>query len=154
MLLKCPRTSLVAQWLRFQTPNAGGPGSISDPGTRSHMPPLRPSTAKIRNLLKCPTYTKHSTNATIVRRRRRRRAGRGRNYDSSTWFLDSNKIFRNIYSILIPRKSGSNKHRKLNWSRNTDICPGLIFTYTLGALLIVTFKIKTLWGKNMLHKPR
>ena len=27
----------VAQWLRLRTPNAGGPGSIPDPGARSHM---------------------------------------------------------------------------------------------------------------------
>ena len=30
-------TSLVAQWLRFHTPNAGDPGLISGQGTRSHM---------------------------------------------------------------------------------------------------------------------
>ena len=29
-------TSLVAQLLRLCTPNAGGPGSIPGPGTRSH----------------------------------------------------------------------------------------------------------------------
>ena len=31
-------TSLVVQWLRLCPPNAGGPGSISGQGTRSHMP--------------------------------------------------------------------------------------------------------------------
>ena len=30
-------TSLVAQWLRLCAPNAGGPGLIPGPGTRSHM---------------------------------------------------------------------------------------------------------------------
>ena len=30
-------TSLVAQWIRFQAPNAGGRGSIPGQGTRSHM---------------------------------------------------------------------------------------------------------------------
>ena len=40
------RTSLVVQWLRFYTPNAGGPGSISGQGTRSLMPQLRPKTTK------------------------------------------------------------------------------------------------------------
>ena len=30
-------TSLVVQWVRLCTPNAGGPGSISGQGTRSHM---------------------------------------------------------------------------------------------------------------------
>ena len=34
-------TSLVAQWLRLLAPNAGGPGSIPDQGTRSHVPHLR-----------------------------------------------------------------------------------------------------------------
>ena len=30
-------TSLVAQWLRLHTPNAGGLGSIPGQGARSHM---------------------------------------------------------------------------------------------------------------------
>ena len=30
-------TSLVVQWVRCCTPNAGGPGSIPGWGTRSHM---------------------------------------------------------------------------------------------------------------------
>ena len=30
-------TSLVVQWVRLHTPNAGGPGSIPGWGTRSHM---------------------------------------------------------------------------------------------------------------------
>ena len=34
-------TSLVVQWLRLHTPNAGGPGSIPGEGTRSHMLQLR-----------------------------------------------------------------------------------------------------------------
>ncbi|TEA16657.1 hypothetical protein DBR06_SOUSAS20610043, partial [Sousa chinensis] len=29
--------SLVAQWIRLQAPNAGGPGSIAGQGTRSYM---------------------------------------------------------------------------------------------------------------------
>ena len=33
-------TSLVVQWLRLHTPNAGGQGSIPSEGTRSHMPQL------------------------------------------------------------------------------------------------------------------
>ena len=33
-------TSLVVQWLRLQSPNAGGPGTIPGLGTRSHMTPL------------------------------------------------------------------------------------------------------------------
>ena len=39
-------TSLVVQWLRLHTPNAGGPGSIPDQGTRSHMLQLRSGTVK------------------------------------------------------------------------------------------------------------
>ena len=34
-------TSFVVQWLRLPAPNAGGPGSILGPETRSHMPQLR-----------------------------------------------------------------------------------------------------------------
>ena len=34
-------TSLVVQWLRLRTPNAGGLGSIPGQGTRSHMPQLK-----------------------------------------------------------------------------------------------------------------
>ena len=30
-------TSLVVQWVRLRAPNAGGPGSIPDQGTRSRM---------------------------------------------------------------------------------------------------------------------
>ena len=38
--------SLVVQWLRLRTHNAGGPGSIPGQGTRSHMQQLRQSAAK------------------------------------------------------------------------------------------------------------
>ena len=34
-------TSLVVQWLKLHSPNAGGPGSIPGQGIRSHMPQLR-----------------------------------------------------------------------------------------------------------------
>ena len=34
-------TLLVVQWLRFHTPNAGGPGLIPGQGIRSHMPQLK-----------------------------------------------------------------------------------------------------------------
>ncbi|TEA32094.1 hypothetical protein DBR06_SOUSAS6610005, partial [Sousa chinensis] len=33
--------SLVVQWLRLHAPNAGGPGSISGQGTRSHVLQLK-----------------------------------------------------------------------------------------------------------------
>ena len=38
---KDSETSLVVQWLRLHTPNAGSPGSIPGQGTRSHIPQLR-----------------------------------------------------------------------------------------------------------------
>ena len=38
--------SLVVHWLRLQAPNAGGLGLIPGQGTRSHVPQLRPSTAR------------------------------------------------------------------------------------------------------------
>ena len=47
-------TSLVVQWLRLWTPNAGGPGSIPDLGTRSHTPQLRHAAAA-KSLQSCPT---------------------------------------------------------------------------------------------------
>ena len=34
-------TSLMVQWLRLLTPNAGSPGSVPGQGTRSRMPKLR-----------------------------------------------------------------------------------------------------------------
>ena len=40
------RISLVAQWLRLHTSNAGGQGSVPDQGTRFHMPQLRPGIVK------------------------------------------------------------------------------------------------------------
>ena len=42
----CWGTSLVVQQLRLCAPNAGGPGSISGQGTRSHMPQLRSDAVK------------------------------------------------------------------------------------------------------------
>ena len=40
-------TFLVVQWLRLHTTNAGDLGSIPGQRTRSHMPQLRPSAAKL-----------------------------------------------------------------------------------------------------------
>ena len=42
--------SLVVQWLRPFAPKAGGLGSISGQGTRSHMLQLRPRSAKQINI--------------------------------------------------------------------------------------------------------
>ena len=39
-------TSLVVQWLRLHTRSAGGQGLIPGQGTRSHVPQVRPGTAK------------------------------------------------------------------------------------------------------------
>ena len=44
--------SLVVQWLRLPTPNAGGLGSIPGQGTRSHVPQLK--------TLHATTKTQHS----------------------------------------------------------------------------------------------
>ena len=41
--------SLVAQWPRLQTPNAGGPGLSPGWGTRSHMPQLRVHIPHLKN---------------------------------------------------------------------------------------------------------
>ena len=41
-------TFLVVQWLRLHTPGAGGPGSISGQGTRSHMLQLRVCMMQLR----------------------------------------------------------------------------------------------------------
>ena len=40
------KESSVVQWLRLQTPSAGGPGSIPGQGTRSLVPQLKPRVAK------------------------------------------------------------------------------------------------------------
>ena len=50
--ISLPGTSLVIQWLKLHAPKAGGLGSIPGQETRSHMPQLRPSTAKSINQLK------------------------------------------------------------------------------------------------------
>ena len=41
-----PGISLLVQWLGLQAPNTAGPDSILGQGTRSHIPQVRPSTAK------------------------------------------------------------------------------------------------------------
>ena len=49
-------TSLMVQWLRFCAPKTGGTGLIPGPGTRSHMPQLRPRANKLKKKnsnLKC-----------------------------------------------------------------------------------------------------
>ena len=37
----------MVQWLRLQNPNAGGPGSIPDQGTSSHMLPTETHCSQI-----------------------------------------------------------------------------------------------------------
>ena len=57
-------TSLVVQWLRLHTPNAGGPGSIPGWQTRSHMLQLKFLSAK--------TKAQHSqTNKDLKRKKER-----------------------------------------------------------------------------------
>ena len=55
-------TSLVVQWLRLCAPNAGGPGSIPNQGTRSHMLQLRAQDSQIYKYIiiyfKCISLTK------------------------------------------------------------------------------------------------
>ena len=46
-------TSLMVEWLRLHTPNAGGPGSIPHQGTRSGMLQLRPGAPKYINMCMC-----------------------------------------------------------------------------------------------------
>ena len=41
-------TSLVVQWLKLHSPNAGGPGSIPGQGIRSHMEELRVHMLQLR----------------------------------------------------------------------------------------------------------
>ena len=55
-------TSLVVQWPRLGTPNAGGPGSIPGEGTRSHMPQLKisPAATKTRKISPAATKTRSS----------------------------------------------------------------------------------------------
>ena len=52
-------TPLVIQWLRLRAPNAGGPGSISGQGTRSHVLQLRARMLQLKILhaaTKDPTH--------------------------------------------------------------------------------------------------
>ena len=51
-------TSLVVQWLRLQSPNAGGPGTISGQGARSHMTPLKVHMSQL-NISHAATKTQH-----------------------------------------------------------------------------------------------
>ena len=44
---------MVVQWLKLHASSAGGLGSISGQGTRSHTPQLKPRAAKKINTLKC-----------------------------------------------------------------------------------------------------
>ena len=49
-LTPCSGISLVVQWLRFYTLNAGDPGLIPGQETRSHMPQLRVCTLQLKIL--------------------------------------------------------------------------------------------------------
>ena len=49
----------MVQWLRLHIPSAGGPGSISDGGTRSHMLQLRDHMLQLKIPL-VETKSRHS----------------------------------------------------------------------------------------------
>ena len=53
------RDFLVVNWLRLCTPNAGGPGSIPDHGTRFHMLKLRASMPKLKIPCVCAQSLRH-----------------------------------------------------------------------------------------------
>ena len=46
---KKKESSLVVQWLRLHAPNAGGLGSISGQGTRTHVPDVKTLHAATKN---------------------------------------------------------------------------------------------------------
>ena len=52
-------TSLVVQWVRFHAPNAGGPSSIPDQGTRSHLHAATKSPHAATNSPRGATKTQH-----------------------------------------------------------------------------------------------
>ena len=47
--IKTTGTSLMVQWLRLYSSNAGGPGSIPGQGTRSHIQQLSIPHAEMKN---------------------------------------------------------------------------------------------------------
>ena len=53
-------TSLMVQWLRLHTPNAGGPSLIPDQGPRSHMQQLKSSHVEIKDPACCKEHWKSS----------------------------------------------------------------------------------------------
>ena len=55
-----PGTTLVVQWLRLHTPNAGGPSLIPDQGPRSHMPQLKSSHVEIKDPACCNEHWRSS----------------------------------------------------------------------------------------------
>ena len=57
---KQPGTTLVVQWLRLHTPNAGGPSLIPDQGPRSHMQQLKSSHVEIKDPACCKEHWKSS----------------------------------------------------------------------------------------------
>ena len=53
------RTSLVVQWLRLHSPNAGDLGLIPSQGTRSRMPQLKARMPQLK-ILHAAAKTRHS----------------------------------------------------------------------------------------------
>ena len=65
--IKTTGTSLVVQWLRLHSSNAGGPGSIPGQGTRSHTLQLRPGTINKYNASKMKIKTTMSYHLIPIR---------------------------------------------------------------------------------------
>ena len=65
LLYKGTGTSLMVQWLRLHTPNAGDPGSIPGQGTGAHMAQIRVGMLQL-NILRASTKIKDATTATVL----------------------------------------------------------------------------------------
>ena len=78
-----PGTSLVVQWLRLCTPNAGGPGSILDRGNRSHMLQLRVHMLQLK-ILCVATKTGAAKQVNILKWIIRKQSRAGQDKDA-TW---------------------------------------------------------------------
>ena len=57
-----PGTSLVVQWVRLHTPNAGGLGSVSGQGASSHMHAATKSPHVATKIPRAATKTRRSLN--------------------------------------------------------------------------------------------
>ena len=68
----CSRgNSLVVQWLKLHTPNAGGPGSIPGQGTRSRMPQVKILHATTKNPA-CHNQDPAQPNQSILKKKKKK----------------------------------------------------------------------------------